>query len=82
MKYYIVEEHQTFARVVQTLGKFAAKQAQLSKDGTRYKVYRTKAAFKDGFEYTSYELIGGKLKKTKSQPIAYLNRLLLSRESA
>jgi hypothetical protein len=77
MKYYIVEEHKTFATVEQTLRKFAAKQARLEKDGTRYKVYRSKRAFRDGFEYTSYELIDGKLKKTKSQPVAFLNRLLL-----
>ena len=82
MKYYIIPENDSdfrgIAYVEKTLKKFAVKQTRWCiKDGTKYQVYRTKAAFQEGFDFTYYELRDGKLKKSNAQPIVELNRLLL-----
>ena len=81
MKYYIIPENGSdfcgIAYVEKTLGKFAAKQTRLGiENGTKYRVYRTKAAFQDGFDFTNYELRDGRLKKCNAQPVVELNRLL------
>jgi len=75
--YYITQPNIGFAYIEKTLGKFAAKQARTAPDGTEYSVYRSKAAFREGFDFTRYELRNGKLKKSNAQPIVELNRLLL-----
>jgi len=75
--YYITQPGISFAYTEKTLGKFAAKQARTAPDGTEYSVYRSKAAFREGFDFTRYELRNGKLKKSNAQPIVELNRLLL-----
>jgi hypothetical protein len=75
--YYITQPGISFAYTEKTLGKFAAKQARTAPDGTEYSVYRSKAAFREGFDFTNYELRNGKLKKSNAQPIVELNRLLL-----
>ena len=75
--YYITQPNIGFAYTEKTLGKFAAKQARTAPDGTEYSVYRSKAAFREGFDFTNYELRNGKLKKSNAQPIVELNRLLL-----
>ena len=82
MKYYIIPENDSdfrgIAYIEKTLRKFAAKQTRFNiEDGTKYQVYRTKAAFQAGFDFTYYELRDGKLKKSNAQPIVELNRLLL-----
>lgn len=75
--YYITQPNSGFAYIEKTLGKFAAKQARTAPEGTEYSVYRSKAAFREGFDFTNYELRNGKLKKSNAQPIVELNRLLL-----
>jgi hypothetical protein len=75
--YYITQPGISFAYTEKTLGKFAAKQARTAPDGTEYSVYRSKAAFREGFDFINYELRNGKLKKSNAQPIVELNRLLL-----
>ena len=75
--YYITQHNSGFAYIEKTLGKFAAKQARTAPEGTEYSVYRSKAAFREGFDFTNYELRNGKLKKSNAQPIVELNRLLL-----
>ena len=75
--YYITQPGISFAYTEKTLGKFAAKQARTAPDGTKYSVYRSKAAFREGFDFINYELRNGKLKKSNAQPIVELNRLLL-----
>ena len=77
MTYYITQPNSSFAYMEKTLGKFAAKQARIAPDGTEYSAYRSKAAYREGFDFTSYELRDGKLKKSKAQPVVFLNRLLL-----
>ena len=75
--YYITQPNSGFAYIEKTLGKFAEKASRTAPDGTEYSVYRSKAAYREGFDFTSYELRGGKLKKSNAQPIVELNRLLL-----
>ena len=75
--YYITQPGISFAYTEKTLGKFAAKQARIAADGTKYYIFRSKAAYREGFDFTSYELRNGKLKKSNAQPIVELNRLLL-----
>lgn len=43
-------------------------------DGHEFRVYKSQAAFRDGFDYVSYYSEGGKLKKSNAQPIPEINR--------
>ena len=52
--YYITQPGISFAYTEKTLGKFAAKQARLTADGTKYYVFRSKTAYREGFDFTRY----------------------------
>ena len=67
-------ERARFADVCKSLKHFTANTPSL-KEGEEYRVYKSQAAFKEGFDFIQYEVRGGKLKKSDAQPIPELNRL-------
>jgi hypothetical protein len=74
--YYIQQEGSPFAARVKTLSEFASRKT--SEDTGEYRVYKSKSAYHEGFDFTAYDHIDGKLKKSKAQPVAVLNRWLSS----
>jgi hypothetical protein len=45
------------------------------KEGDLVRVYKSEKAWRDGFDFTLYDFINGKLKKSSGQPIASINRI-------
>ena len=45
-------------------------------EGLEYRVYKSEAKFREGFDFTLYTATNGKLKKSNGQPVPELNRLL------
>ena len=74
--YYIQQEGSPFAYRVKTLSEFTSRKT--SEDTGEYRVYKNKSAYEQRFDFTLYDLIGGKLKKSNAQPVAVINRWLSS----
>lgn len=77
MSLYIMEDTQNLggqrmASVVRNLKHYI----HLNKlvEGLEYRVYKSEAKFREGFDFTLYTATNGKLKKSNAQPIADLNR--------
>lgn len=77
MSLYIQEDYgnnRGIATRSKSLKEFVARYLSYYDEGMEFRVYKSQAAWRDGFDYVSYYNEGGKLKKSNEQPIADLNR--------
>lgn len=73
--YFITQETDSdIAHVTKSLAAYTKRKSL--NEGDRVRVYKSKKAWRDGFDFAWYDFINGKLKKSSDQPIADINRLL------
>tara|TARA_B110001450_G_scaffold105966_1_gene100314 strand:+ start:186 stop:461 length:276 start_codon:yes stop_codon:yes gene_type:complete len=79
MSLYIMEDDQNYggqrmASVVKSLKHYLHQNKLV--EGREYRVYKSEAKFREGYDFTLYTATNDKLKKSNGQPVPELNRLL------
>ena len=72
--YFIMKENQIgLAQKTKSLAAYIKRNSL--DEGDKVRVYKSKKAWRDGFDFAWYDFINGKLKKSAAQPIANINRM-------
>ena len=72
--YFIMKEKQLgMAQKTKSLAAYTNRNSL--DEGDKVRVYKSKKAWLDGFDFIWYDFINGKLNKSAAQPIANINRM-------